>query len=83
MAHALPSQAGTWVEAVLPSFGPVAHAAQPLGVRSQWSSSMSLADYLASLADEEDDAIEGALAMSAEADNRNVVDEALANWFDE
>ena len=60
----------------------LANAAQPLANSLRSTSGLKLADYLASLA-MEDEEIESALAFEARERNRNAVDEALANLFDD
>jgi hypothetical protein len=80
-AASLKSQARTLVDAGLS--GSLANAAQPLSTSARPSSNMSLADYLASLSEDEDDAVEGALAGVSNTDDRDAVDQAMANWFDD
>ncbi|MCU0709485.1 MAG: hypothetical protein MUF23_14440 [Pirellula sp.] len=60
-----------------------AHAAQPWSSTARLASNLSLAEYLANLAEDEDDAIDAALAGASNAEDRNAVDQAMADWFDD
>jgi hypothetical protein len=61
----------------------LANAAQPLA-NARWSSSqMSLADYLASLTDEEEELIDGTVAMDLRTGDRDAIDDAFADLFGE
>jgi VCBS repeat-containing protein len=61
----------------------LANAAQPLTNASWSSAQMSLADYLASLTDEEEELIDGALDLDLRTGDRDAIDDAFADLFGE
>jgi VCBS repeat-containing protein len=61
----------------------LANAAQPHASNGRAPIALSLADYLASVSEDEDDVIESASNAGSMARNRSALDEAFANLFDD
>jgi hypothetical protein len=82
-ALSLQSEARALVESHGNSSRGLANAAQPLGATVPPSTNMSLAAYLESLVDEEQELVDQAVGIGSAAEDRNAIDQAIFDLFDE